>query len=152
MLCIFPENYASWKKQRILMVFFVLGTCAVADICHAVVIVVKVIALHFVSALRLAADSVFSLDVTCLNFRSLLLTIYHWNFLLPIFSHFINSLQVCLCFSNSVASTRFMLQDEFSIQTTKCDNCIIVLLFFSHKHTNTLYLCIYIYICRIYCL
>jgi hypothetical protein len=25
-----------------------------------------------------------------------------------------------------VASTRFLLQDEFNIQTTQCDNCIIV--------------------------
>ncbi|OMP00381.1 hypothetical protein COLO4_12740 [Corchorus olitorius] len=33
--------------------------------------------------------------------------------------------EVCCCFSNSVASTRFLLQDEFNIQTTKCDNCII---------------------------
>nr|KAJ0217202.1 hypothetical protein LSAT_V11C300104760 [Lactuca sativa] len=32
---------------------------------------------------------------------------------------------VFFCFGNSVASTRFMLQDEFHIQTTKCDNCII---------------------------
>ncbi|KVH95370.1 Uncharacterized protein family Cys-rich [Cynara cardunculus var. scolymus] len=32
---------------------------------------------------------------------------------------------VFCCFGNSVASTRFMLQDEFHIQTTKCDNCII---------------------------
>ncbi|KAK4802400.1 hypothetical protein SAY86_000603 [Trapa natans] len=34
--------------------------------------------------------------------------------------------EVLLCFPNSVASTRFLLQDEFNIQTTKCDNCIIV--------------------------
>ncbi|PWA96347.1 hypothetical protein CTI12_AA041110 [Artemisia annua] len=34
---------------------------------------------------------------------------------------------VFFCFGNSVASTRFMLQDEFNIQTTKCDNCIIVI-------------------------
>ncbi|KAG9145138.1 hypothetical protein Leryth_008929, partial [Lithospermum erythrorhizon] len=33
--------------------------------------------------------------------------------------------QVFLCFGNSVASTRFLLQDEFNIQTTQCDNCII---------------------------
>ncbi|XP_028103967.1 uncharacterized protein LOC114303024 [Camellia sinensis] len=33
--------------------------------------------------------------------------------------------EVFLCFANSVASTRFMLQDEFNIQTTPCDNCII---------------------------
>ncbi|KMT20434.1 hypothetical protein BVRB_1g004280 [Beta vulgaris subsp. vulgaris] len=33
--------------------------------------------------------------------------------------------EVCFCFSNSVASTRFLLQDELNIQTTKCDNCII---------------------------
>lgn len=35
--------------------------------------------------------------------------------------------QVICCFGNSVASTRFLLQDEFNIQTTQCDNCIIVL-------------------------
>lgn len=34
--------------------------------------------------------------------------------------------KVFLCFGNSVASTRFLLQDEFNIQTTQCDNCIIV--------------------------
>ncbi|XP_008458182.2 uncharacterized protein LOC103497697 isoform X1 [Cucumis melo] len=33
--------------------------------------------------------------------------------------------EVFCCFANSVASTRFMLQDEFNIQTTECDNCII---------------------------
>jgi hypothetical protein len=33
---------------------------------------------------------------------------------------------VFCCFGNSVASTRFLLQDEFNIQTTQCDNCIIV--------------------------
>ncbi|PRQ17624.1 hypothetical protein RchiOBHm_Chr7g0197021 [Rosa chinensis] len=33
--------------------------------------------------------------------------------------------EVFLCFGQSVASTRFLLQDEFNIQTTQCDNCII---------------------------
>ncbi|RZC72673.1 hypothetical protein C5167_048156 [Papaver somniferum] len=37
--------------------------------------------------------------------------------------------EVCLCFGNSVASTRFLLQDEFNIQTTQCDNCIIGFMF-----------------------
>lgn len=37
--------------------------------------------------------------------------------------------EVLLCFGNSVASTRFLLQDEFNIQTTKCDNCIIGFMF-----------------------
>ncbi|KAL3635592.1 hypothetical protein CASFOL_020139 [Castilleja foliolosa] len=37
--------------------------------------------------------------------------------------------EVLLCFGNSVASTRFMLQDEFNIQTTQCDNCIIGFMF-----------------------
>jgi hypothetical protein len=32
---------------------------------------------------------------------------------------------VFCCFGNSVASTRFLLQDEFNIQTTQCDNCTI---------------------------
>lgn len=84
----------------------------------------------------------FALDAACLNFHSLLLIISLEFFLIS--SHSINSVQVFLCFANSVASTRFMLQDEFNIQTTKCDNCIIVLLFFSHKHTDTSYLCIFV--------
>ncbi|XP_044477363.1 uncharacterized protein LOC123204653 isoform X2 [Mangifera indica] len=33
--------------------------------------------------------------------------------------------EVFCCFGNSVASTRFLLQDEFNIQTTRCDNFII---------------------------
>ncbi|KAK1367527.1 Keratin-associated protein like [Heracleum sosnowskyi] len=33
--------------------------------------------------------------------------------------------EVFICFANSVATTRFLLQDQFNIQTTKCDNCII---------------------------
>ncbi|CAN6934201.1 unnamed protein product [Brassica oleracea] len=37
--------------------------------------------------------------------------------------------EVFLCFGNSVASTRFMLQDEFNIHTTQCDNCIIGFMF-----------------------
>ncbi|XP_022773196.1 uncharacterized protein LOC111315605 [Durio zibethinus] len=37
--------------------------------------------------------------------------------------------EVFLCFGNSVASTRFLLQDEFNIQTTQCDNFIIGFMF-----------------------
>ncbi|KAL9252304.1 hypothetical protein AKJ16_DCAP02604 [Drosera capensis] len=37
--------------------------------------------------------------------------------------------EVFCCFANSVASTRFLLQDEFNLQTTKCDNCIIGFMF-----------------------
>ena len=33
--------------------------------------------------------------------------------------------QVCFCFTQSVASTRWMIQDEQRIQNTKCDNCLI---------------------------
>ncbi len=33
--------------------------------------------------------------------------------------------QVTCCFAQSVASTRWMIQDELQVQTTKCDNCII---------------------------
>ncbi|XP_016440236.2 uncharacterized protein LOC107766038 [Nicotiana tabacum] len=33
--------------------------------------------------------------------------------------------EVCCCFGTSVSSTRFLLQDELNIKTTKCDNCII---------------------------
>ncbi|XP_068469290.1 uncharacterized protein [Phaseolus vulgaris] len=33
--------------------------------------------------------------------------------------------EVTCCFANSVASTRYLLQDEFNLQTTQCDNCFI---------------------------
>ncbi|ONI23190.1 hypothetical protein PRUPE_2G174000 [Prunus persica] len=39
----------------------------------------------------------------------------------------LNCFQVCFCFATSVASTRFLIQDEFNIQTAPCDNCIIVI-------------------------
>ncbi|GBG67466.1 hypothetical protein CBR_g601 [Chara braunii] len=38
-------------------------------------------------------------------------------------------LEVCMCFSSSVASTRFLLQDEYNIKNTKCDNCLIGFMF-----------------------
>eukprot|EP00271_Cylindrocystis_brebissonii_P019452 TRINITY_DN5910_c0_g1_i1.p1 TRINITY_DN5910_c0_g1~~TRINITY_DN5910_c0_g1_i1.p1 ORF type:complete len:217 (-),score=19.00 TRINITY_DN5910_c0_g1_i1:336-986(-) len=38
-------------------------------------------------------------------------------------------LEVFLCFGSSVATTRFLLQDQFNIQTTQCDNCIIGFMF-----------------------
>jgi hypothetical protein len=44
-----------------------------------------------------------------------------------IFGYLISSAQVCCCFGTSVSSTRYLLQDEFNIQTTPCDNCIIVI-------------------------
>eukprot|EP00195_Chlamydomonas_chlamydogama_P008863 CAMPEP_0202900824 /NCGR_PEP_ID=MMETSP1392-20130828/12054_1 /ASSEMBLY_ACC=CAM_ASM_000868 /TAXON_ID=225041 /ORGANISM="Chlamydomonas chlamydogama, Strain SAG 11-48b" /LENGTH=295 /DNA_ID=CAMNT_0049587273 /DNA_START=146 /DNA_END=1033 /DNA_ORIENTATION=- len=34
-------------------------------------------------------------------------------------------LEVCCCFANSVAVTRWMIQDELRIVTSKCDNCLI---------------------------
>ncbi|KAL5231560.1 hypothetical protein ABZP36_030336 [Zizania latifolia] len=46
--------------------------------------------------------------------------------------------EVFCCFGNSVASTRFLLQDEFNIQTTQCDNCIIVLLLLSYLSDRSL--------------
>ncbi|KAL9328714.1 hypothetical protein ACSQ67_003717 [Phaseolus vulgaris] len=33
--------------------------------------------------------------------------------------------EVTCCFANSVSSTRYLLQDEFNLQTTQCDNCFI---------------------------
>lgn len=33
--------------------------------------------------------------------------------------------QAFCCFAQSVASTRFMTQDELQLQNTKCDNCLI---------------------------
>jgi hypothetical protein len=40
-------------------------------------------------------------------------------------------MEVVLCFPQSVASTRWMLQDEMRLRNTKCDNCIIGTLFVS---------------------
>lgn len=34
-------------------------------------------------------------------------------------------MEVTFCFAQSVATTRFMIQDELQVETTKCDNCII---------------------------
>jgi hypothetical protein len=33
--------------------------------------------------------------------------------------------ETILCFAQSVASTRWMIQDEMQLQNTKCDNCLI---------------------------
>lgn len=35
------------------------------------------------------------------------------------------ALEVCCCFAQSVAATRWAIQDELRLQTTQCDNCII---------------------------
>ncbi|RMZ55267.1 hypothetical protein APUTEX25_005545 [Auxenochlorella protothecoides] len=37
--------------------------------------------------------------------------------------------EVFFCFPQSVASTRWMLQDEMRLQNTECDNCIIGTMF-----------------------
>ncbi|KAK8345647.1 hypothetical protein V6Z12_A07G162900 [Gossypium hirsutum] len=34
-------------------------------------------------------------------------------------------MEVSCCFSSSVQSTRYLIQDEYNIKTTKCDNCLI---------------------------
>eukprot|EP00899_Mesostigma_viride_P025322 jgi/Mesvir1/5975/Mv00729-RA.1 len=42
-------------------------------------------------------------------------------------------LEVWCCFAQSVASSRFMIQDELRVQTSKCDNCIIgTMVFFQY--------------------
>ncbi|KAJ8450249.1 hypothetical protein Cgig2_033443 [Carnegiea gigantea] len=38
-------------------------------------------------------------------------------------------IEAFFCFVQSVMATRWMLQDEFNIQTTPCDNCLISLMF-----------------------
>lgn len=43
-----------------------------------------------------------------------------------IFELFLCFVQVFCCFGPSVSSTRYIIQDEFNIKTTGCDNCIIV--------------------------
>ncbi|CAN0884259.1 hypothetical protein LINGRAHAP2_LOCUS14785 [Linum grandiflorum] len=55
------------------------------------------------------------------NHSLALLDIYTTHFLFLDRHHH----QVWCCFANSVASTRFLLQDEFNIQTSPCDNCMI---------------------------
>lgn len=35
------------------------------------------------------------------------------------------AMEVCCCFAQSVAATRWGIQDELRLQTTQCDNCII---------------------------
>ncbi|GAB4814520.1 hypothetical protein N2152v2_001566 [Parachlorella kessleri] len=40
------------------------------------------------------------------------------------------AMEAWLCFGQSVASTRWMLQDEMHIQNTDCDNCIIATMVF----------------------
>ena len=35
-------------------------------------------------------------------------------------------LETVCCFAQSVASTRFMIQDEMHLENTPCDNCLIV--------------------------
>ena len=42
-------------------------------------------------------------------------------------------LQVFCCFAQSVASTRWMLQDEMHIQNTPCDNCLIGTMIFMQQ-------------------
>lgn len=37
--------------------------------------------------------------------------------------------EVLVCFAPSVATTRFLIQDQFHIQTSQCDNCIIGFMF-----------------------
>lgn len=39
-------------------------------------------------------------------------------------------LEVCCCFAQSVATTRWMIQDELRVSTTKCDNCLIGFMIF----------------------
>ena len=35
-------------------------------------------------------------------------------------------LETVCCFAQSVASTRFMIQDEMHLENTQCDNCLVV--------------------------
>lgn len=41
--------------------------------------------------------------------------------------------EVTCCFPTSVVATRSILQDEFNIQNTKCDNCLIAAMFFAQQ-------------------
>lgn len=45
-------------------------------------------------------------------------------------------MEVCCCFAQSVASTRWLLQDEMRIANTKCDNCIIGACTASEKYAH----------------
>lgn len=50
-------------------------------------------------------------------------------------------LEVCICFNQSVASTRWMLQDEMHLSNTKCDNCIIATTVF-FQYLSCIFSCI----------
>ncbi|XP_062201490.1 uncharacterized protein LOC133904018 [Phragmites australis] len=52
--------------------------------------------------------------------------LFYKIFIIRLFTSF-NHLSCCFC--SSVASTRFLLQDEFNIQTTQCESCIISFMF-----------------------
>ena len=57
-IVVFSLKILVLRKQSILMVFFVISICDVMDICHVVVI-----ALRFVSTLRLVVDLIFPLTL-----------------------------------------------------------------------------------------
>ncbi|KAK6935412.1 hypothetical protein RJ641_035567 [Dillenia turbinata] len=85
------------------------GTHVVLVICHAVESVEKANVLNFALLLRSSVkDLISKADILVALERMDCSTVF-------------------CCFGNSVASTRFLLQDEFNIQTSQCDNCIIVL-------------------------
>ncbi|TYK16647.1 PLAC8 domain-containing protein [Cucumis melo var. makuwa] len=88
--------------------------CAVQAICLVVAGAEKVNALNFVCAQRYVC---YPQEVE--NKTYSIFNLMHVHLIFKVF----------LCFGNSVASTRFLLQDEFNIQTTQCDNCIIGFMF-----------------------
>lgn len=115
--------------------------------CLVAADVVKVIALNFVFARR--SDSfpvILQLFVQFHDDMIQLFIVRHISFLkisksvllffLICFSNMLFCCQVFFCFGTSVASTRFMLQDEFNLQTTKCDNCIIVISILLHRPSH----------------
>lgn len=42
-------------------------------------------------------------------------------------------LEACLCFSTSVATSRFLIQDDLRIANTECDNCLIATMLFLNQ-------------------
>lgn len=46
-------------------------------------------------------------------------------------------LETVCCFAQSVASTRFMIQDEMHLENTQCDNCLVVRLDCDKEYTQT---------------
>ncbi|KAH1223350.1 hypothetical protein GmHk_11G030850 [Glycine max] len=102
-------------------------TLVVLVTCPAVVGVEKVNVLNSALVWRASKISFMLVSMSLYMYFLCLFYMAFFCYVLHVLCH--SFLQVVCCFGNSVASTRFLLQDEFNIQTTQCDNCIIAFMF-----------------------